>query len=414
MNNTQKINFTGAQLHLGQSMIVKDILSTDAMYYTICTPRQFGKSFMAVQLMLYFALNYPNSKLMFTSPVYAQASKVFKELIKGIKDSGVIDRFNGAENSVIFINGSELYFKSIQQPDNLRGYDIDYMFCDEAAIYKKTVFDEVLKPMLTVRGKKCFLFSTPKGKNWFYSMYKLGMNPDKKRYRAYIGSSDNNPYANQEEIKDAKTVLPESVFKQEYLAEFIDDGGTVFLNVNANSTIKAWEQPIPSKVYYAGIDLGRQDDFTVLTIFDNLGNNVYTYRKNKVEWTSIINELAQILNKYKPKQTLVECNGIGDVVFSMLKEKYKNLTPWITSNQSKQDIIEELIRCFQESTIKIPTKDLFPELHLELSDFSFTYSTKSRKILYGARDGHDDTIMSMAIANHSKKTGVTKGIYAIR
>jgi phage FluMu gp28-like protein len=414
MNNSQKIKFTGAQLHQGQLMIVQDILSTDAMFYTICTPRQFGKSFMAVQLMLYYALNFPNSKLMFTTPVYAQASKVFKELMQGIKDAGVIDRFNAAENSVIFINGSELFFKSIQQPDNLRGYSIDYLFLDEAAMYKDEIFSAVLRPMLTVRGKKCFLFSTPKGKNFFYSLYSKGLNSLDIRYRSYIGSSEFNPFANKEEIEDARKTLPESLFRQEYLAEFIDDGGEVFLNVNANSTIKAWEQPISSKIYYAGIDLGRQDDFTVLTIFDNLGNNVYTYRKNKVEWTSIITELAQILNIYKPRYTLVECNGIGDVVFSMLKQKFSNITPWITSNQSKQDIIEELILGFQDNEIKIATKSLFPELHLEISDFSFEYSRKTRKIMYAARNGHDDTIMSMAIANHARKTGVTKGIYAIR
>jgi hypothetical protein len=98
----------------------------------------------------------------------------------------------------------------------------------------------------------------------------------------------------------------------------------------------------------------------------------------------------------------------------MLKQKFSNITPWITSNQSKQDIIEELILGFQDNEIKIATKSLFPELHLEISDFSFEYSRKTRKIMYAARNGHDDTIMSMAIANHARKTGVTKGIYAIR
>ena len=163
--------------------LVSDIISSNAMYYTIVTPRQFGTSFMAVQLMLYYALNYPGSKLMFTSPVYSQASKVFKELMDGVRGSGVIKKFNGAENSLIFINGSELFFKSVQLADNLRGYSIDYLFCDEAAVYKEEVFNAVLRPMLTVRGKKCFLFSTPRGKNWFYTTYKKA--GENKRYKSY-------------------------------------------------------------------------------------------------------------------------------------------------------------------------------------------------------------------------------------
>ncbi len=383
------------------------------MYYTICTPRQFGKSFMATQMMLYYALNFPNSKLMFTTPVYSQSSKVFKELLQGTKNSGVIDRFNAAENSVIFINGSELFFKSVQQPDNLRGYSIDYMFCDEAAMYKDEVFFAVLRPMLTVRGKKCFLFSTPKGKNFFYDFYIKGLDDDQPRYRSYKGSSEFNPYANKEEIENARETLPESLFRQEFLAEFVDDGGVVFSNVKPNSTVTKWQEPILGEIYYAGIDLGRQNDFTVLTIMNQKGKVVYVYRNNKVEWSLIIKEMASILKKYNPRYTLVECNGIGDVVYSMLKKEYSNISPWITTNQSKQDIIEDLILAFQDNLIKIPTKTLFEPLHIELNDFSFSYSRKTRKTLYGARNGHDDTVMSIAICYHAKKTGVTKGQYVI-
>ena len=407
-----KIKFIGGELHKGQLEIVKDILISDAMYYTICTPRQFGKSYMALQLMLYYALNFPNSKLMFCTPVYSQAAKVFKELLEGIKNTGAVEKFNSAENSIIFINGSELYFKSIQQPENLRGYSIDYMFLDEAAQYKDEIFYAVLRPMLTVRGKKCFLFSTPKGKNFFYDLFTKGNRKD-PRYKAYKGSSDYNPFANIQEIEDARKTLPESLFKQEYEAEFIDDGGEVFINVKQNAIISSWSEPEYDKIYFAGIDLGRQDDFTVLTIFDNIGRIVYIYRNNKVDWVLIISELATILKKYNPRYTLVECNGIGDVVFSMLKKQFSNITSWMTTNQSKQDIIEELILDFQNNIIKVPTKSLFEHLHDELSDFSFTYSRKTRHIMYGARNGHDDTVMSLAIANHARRTGVTKGQYAV-
>lgn len=410
---SQKINFTAAKLHQGQTEIIKDILSTDAMFYTICTPRQFGKSFMAVQLMLYYALNFPNSKLMFTSPVYSQASKVYKELMNGIRDTGIIDRHNSAENSVIFINGSELFFKSVQLPDNLRGYSIDYLFLDEAGMYKDEIFSAVLRPMLTVRGKKCFMFSTPKGKNFFYEFFIRGRDPEQPRYRSYKGNSDRNPYANREEIEDARKTLPDALFRQEYLAEFVDDGGDVFQNVSVNSTITQFKEPVSGEIYYAGIDLGRQDDYTVLTIFDRTGNVAYIYRKNKVDWTLILSEVANILNKFKPRYTLVECNGIGDVVFSMLKTKFANISPWITSNDSKQGIIEELILDFQDNNIKIPTKSLFEPLHTELDDFTFTYSKKTRKIFYAARTAHDDCVMSMAIANHARRNGATKGQYFI-
>lgn len=411
MQQNEKIVYVGATLHEGQRQIVSDIISSVAMYYTIVTPRQFGKSFMAVQLMLYYALNYPGSKLMFTSPVYSQASKVFKELMDGVRGSGVIKKFNGAENSLIFINGSELFFKSVQLADNLRGYSIDYLFCDEAAVYKEEAFNAVLRPMLTVRGKKCFLFSTPHGKNWFYTTYKKA--GENKRYRSYKGCSSLNPYANQEEINDAKRALPEALFRQEYLGEFVDSGGEVFINVNKCAKMFTFVNKLDNIQYYAGIDIGRQNDYTVVTIIGS-DNKVYKiHRVNKKGWSQIVQEVANVLKEYNPRYTLVETNGIGDVFFDNLKALYPNITPWITSNSSKQMIIEELILAFQDEAISIPTYDLFSALHDELSDFTFNYNIKTRNISYGARTGHDDTVMSLAIANHARKTGATKGVYAI-
>lgn len=410
-----KITLLGARLHPGQVKVMKGILTSNAMYHVVVSPRQFGKSFFGIQALLYFAMNNDNSKCMWVSPTYSQASKTWKEMIEGIQDSKIVKKFNGAENSIILINGSEIYFKSVQLYQNLRGYSINYMILDEAAYYKDEAFNSVLRPMLSVQGKKCILLSTPKGKsNFFYNMYMKGIDPNERRYESYVCKTADNPYANMDEIADAKKFLPASLFRQEYEGTFEDDGGDVFQNITKNALISEWREPQPGKIYYCGIDLGRQDDFTVCTILDQAGNVCYIYRKNLTEWTTIIDDLVKILTKYSPRKTLIEANGIGDVVYSTIKQRYKNVDPWITTNQSKQDIIESLILAFEDMAIKIPTKELFEPLHSELNDFTFTYSKKTRKIQYAARSVHDDTVMSISIAWQAKQTGSTKGLYAIR
>jgi hypothetical protein len=40
------------------------------------------------------------------------------------------------------------------------------------------------------------------------------------------------PYMQKEEIDDARLTLPPNIFKQEYLAEFLDSGGEVFTNIS--------------------------------------------------------------------------------------------------------------------------------------------------------------------------------------
>jgi PBSX family phage terminase large subunit len=364
------------------------------------------------QLMLYYAQK-PNMKIMLTTLSYSQAKKIMKELLNGIENMNIIKSFNRSENSIILINGTEIFFKSVKLPDNIVGEDIDYMFCDEAALYKDGIFDLALRPMLKVRGKKCFFFSTPRGKNWFYKMYQRGADDRQKRYECYKGSAYGNPFANKEEIEDARKCLPPALFRQEYLGEFVDDGGDVFNEFKNLSVIDKWISPISGEIYYAGIDLGRQNDFTVLTILNKRGEVVMIYRDNNKSWPLLVSKLASILKKYNPRYTLVESNGIGDVVYDLLKAQYSKIEAFTTSINSKQMIIEELILAFDEKTLRLPSVNLFKVLSDELSDFTFNYNKKTRNISYAARTGHDDTVMSLAFANHAMKHYASRGQYRI-
>jgi hypothetical protein len=59
-----------------------------------------------------------------------------------------------------------------------------------------------------------------------------------------------------------------------------------------------------------------------------------------------------------------------------------------------------LQRSIEEKSIHIPSSALFPDLYDELTNFSFTYSQKSKQILYSALPGkHDDCVISLSLAN---------------
>jgi phage FluMu gp28-like protein len=402
--------YKGGKLHPGQQSIANDIISTDAMYYTICCPRQWGKSFLITQLLLYFSINNKNSISMLCSPTYQQSVKLFDELYKGVANSNIVKDKNRSNYEINLINGSKILFKSLQLPDNIRGYSIDYLYVDEAAMVQDKIFSEILRPMLTVRGKKCFLLSTPKGKNYFYNMFK--MSEVNERYKAYIGTNTENPYSNKDEIEDARLTLPDAIFRQEYMGEFISDGGEVFNNLDACAVMN-FQEPKGGETYYAGLDLGRANDFTVLTILNNKNEVVYVYRKNQTTWSIMVEDIMKILNKYNAR-LYVEVNSIGDVIGEMIKGRYKNTEYFQTTHESKSMIVEHLISEFQNNTIKIPKKEVFPTLINELQDFSFKYSKASRKILYSARNGHDDAVISLCLAVHAKKCGGNYGKYFVQ
>jgi hypothetical protein len=145
---------------------------------------------------------------------------------------------------------------------------------------------------------------------------------------------------------------------------------------------------------------------------DNNGNIVEIYRDNHKAWNDMIIELSALINKYNAK-TYIEVNNVGDVIFEQLKGKVKQIEPFVTSNRSKTEAIEGLILDLNEGNIKIPNKELFSPLHNELSVFTYEYSPSSRTIKYGSPNGHhDDTVISLAIANLCRKKLRTLGTYS--
>lgn len=365
---------------------------------------------MAINLVLYWGINHGPCKILWVSPVYSQSSKVLKELMQAVGSSGIIKSCNYSDNYVSLKNGTEIFFRSAERYDNIRGMTMDYGIIDEAAFCKDEAWTEAIKPVFLVKGKKVLFISTPKGSNYFKNLYQLGLSEDHPNYKSYTGSSYDTPFIDKEEIEDARRTLPENVFRQEYLAEFIDSGGEVFSNINKN-IFQNWSQPV-GKVF-CGIDLGKQEDYTVATFIDQDGKIIDIYRDNKTEWSRMTTEILKRLKKWNAT-AMVEVNSIGDVIYEQIKKEWQNSHPFITSSKSKNEIVEGLILDMNEITIKIPDAELFPSLYSELSTFTYTYNPKTRNIKYGHPSGlHDDTVMSLAIANYCRKTQKTVGAYAV-
>ena len=404
------MKFTGFTPHTKQRDMVQQILGSAAKYHVACVGRQFGKSLMAINLSLYWMINEGPVKVLWVSPVYSQTTKVQKELMQAIGASGIVKNCNYSDNYIRLKNDSEIIFRSAEKYDNIRGLTVDYGILDEAAFMKEDAWKEAIKPVFLVRGKKVLFISTPKGKNWFHELFQLAKSNDYDNYAHYTGSSYDTPYINPEEIEDAKRTLPPNVFQQEYLARFIDSGGEVFSNLQSN-IMPTWGQN-NSKIY-CGVDLGKQEDFTVATFMNAQGKVVDIYRANAQEWTTMTGEIIKRIKQYNAT-VMIEVNSIGDVIFEQVKSQWADTHPFMTTSKSKNEIIEGLILDMNEDTIGIPDALTFPPLLSELEVFTYEYNPKTRNIRYGHPSGlHDDCVISLAIANYNRKQNKTLGTYAV-
>ena len=404
------MNVTLFTPHFGQETIINGFADSAHKFGVVATGRQFGKSLLAQNLILYWLLQNPNQKGCWISPVYNQCRKVFQELNNASHE--IITKSNKAELTIEFVNGSTLIFLSSERADSIRGFSFNYVIIDEASFVAEQAVNEAIFPTLSALGKKCLMISTPKGKNWFYNYYIRGTN-DNHEVISFKGRSIDNPFIDQNFINEQSKTLPDSIFRQEYLSEFTDAGSDVFTNVDNVCILNGWTEPRNGERYFAGIDFGITNDFSVLSIVSESGRLCYVERINGTSYTDISRHFISALKKYRITAGNAEINGPGLPVFELINSEVRALRGFTTTNDSKAQGIRTLIYDIQEGILELPHKDFFPHLYNELNAYSYKINATGT-ISFNAPSGYyDDCVMSLMLANESRTKSVVKksGIY---
>ncbi|PXV58798.1 terminase family protein [Dysgonomonas alginatilytica] len=410
--------------HQGQQEIHKYICNPNQKEVSktifLCCSRRWGKSYFALNQALYDALNVPNNKIGFLTPTYKLASELFNLLYAALGDSFpyYLSKAKGANSSSLkfrFNNGSSIEFHSfISQPENLRGLTFTELYIDEFCLMDKDVYDAIVRP-ITLTCTRVVMMSTPRGKSHFsHKIYLWGLKSEYKNYKSFHFDIYSNPLIPKSEVELIKESIPELIFRQEILAEWIEDDLTaLFKNVD-EVTVNI--DNLPVKRMYAGFDVGLVDS-SVLSISDEDNNVKYIYRFNNTThqdqtYELIVEQVIQKLKYHNVVSCIVELNGVGKPVFDMLKSSAQRngcrtqLIDWFqkNKNKNKNNIIEHLIILFQNKQIKISNDiECLDQLRLELKNFGMEFNPKTRTIRYCAKRGHDDIIMSLAMCMEAVK-----------
>ncbi|CAB4153770.1 large terminase protein [uncultured Caudovirales phage] len=390
--------------HDKQKNIHSSINNENYKYYVLNIGRQFGKTMLGINQMLYWAINDKGCNIAWVTPIYKQGKKVFDEFEKVTIKSGLFE-YNRSDLTIQGF-GSTINFFSGERPDNIRGNTFDYLIIDEMAFTRPELWSEVLSATVLVKGKKVIFISTPKGKNHFNQLA-LQHNYD-NRYKYFHFTSYDNPMIDVADLDERKRNLPDHIFRQEYLAEFLDNASGLFKDVR-----KAVSNNFDSnEVLFGGLDIGRADDYTVLTIINRSQQMVYVERWRQDDWTNIINKVAEVINRFKAK-TYVEVNNQGDVFYEMLKKHCDELIePYVTSSKTKPIMIEDLALAFEQGNITILNEGWLID---ELEAFTYIYDERTRGVKYSAPQGlHDDAVISLSLAIQSRKNLLNSGHYFIR
>jgi hypothetical protein len=385
--------------HRGQKQIIDNFSDSIHKFGIVATGRQFGKSLLAQNLMLYWLLQNQNQKGAWITPVYNQCRKIFQELTNAAHQ--IISQQNKAELTITFINGSTLQFLSTDNYNSIRGFSFHYMVIDEAAYVKQEAIESAVLPTLTALGKKCLIISTPKSKNWFYEYFVRG-SLNNATYISFKGVSHDNPHVDKGFLIEQHKSLPNEIYKQEYEAEFTDAGNDVFTNLDQICILNEWGIPRRSERYYCGIDTGITNDFTVCVIQSESGRIESIIRTNGRTFEEIGKDIILECNRWNIVGGFCETNGIGLAMFELLKPRIKKLQSFTTTQDSKAEGIRKLIYDIQEGKVELPSKQLMPEVFNEMSSYTFKYAANGNISFTHPPGMHDDLVDAIMLANLSR------------
>ncbi|MCB9508504.1 MAG: hypothetical protein H6697_12680 [Myxococcales bacterium] len=336
------------------------------------------------------------------APTYDLADKVFREIVDivGRRLKHRIVMLRESDRKLVLRNMlgglSEVRAKSADNPTSLLGEGLDWLIVDEAARLAPRIWQGHLSQRLIDRRGWALLISTPKGKSWFYELFRRGRGGDPD-FASWNSPSWENPYLDRALIEQERARLPERVFGQEYGGEFLEGAGAVFRGVRDVAT-GDWQPPMLGQHYVAGLDLAKVEDYTVLVVMNTRREVVFVDRFHRIDWSLQVRRIVEITHSYNVGRTLVDTTGAGEPIYETLLRAGCRVAPYPFTARSKSAIIDSLAMMIERQEINLPRPDIWPEGIDELESFEYAI-TDSGHVSSGAPSGmHDDCVIALALA----------------
>jgi hypothetical protein len=350
------------------------------------------------------------------APTYDLADRVFRELQLTIMEKlpHRVISMRESDRRILLRNlaggRSEIRAKSADNPVSLLGEGLDWLIVDEASRLKPTIWQAHLSQRLIDKQGWALLISTPKGKGYFYDLWRRGAGDD-DAFAAWNNPSWTNPLLDAALIESERSRLPERVFLQEFGAEFIEGAGAVFRNVREAATGVARRRN-PANTYYAGLDLARIEDYTVVVIMNEYGRVVAWDRFHRIDWEVQVQRIAKITERFDVRSMWVDTTGKGEPVFEQLRLAGCRAEPYTFTQRSKAALINNLAMLLEKGALELPKVDLWPELIDELEGFEYSV-TDAGNVRTGAPSGsHDDCVVALALAAWCMRPRKQNFVYA--
>ncbi len=186
--------------------------------------RQWGKSSVAAVKAIHRACSRPDTTVLVAAPSRRQSAQFLVRAKKLMRAGGMRIKGDGAnELSLGFPNGSRIVgLPGVEE--TVRGFTASLVLIDEASRVSDAMY-EALRPMLAVEDGDLWLMSTPYEKRgFFWETWEYG-GPDGFRVKAPVSQCSR---ISAKFLAKEQAGLDESVYRREYMCEFLDNRYAVF------------------------------------------------------------------------------------------------------------------------------------------------------------------------------------------
>lgn len=255
-----------------------------------------------------------------------------------------------SERTITTDRGGFFAIYSDDNIDAIRSEDFDLVINDEASRIKAESIEEAIVPTLADRDGSLINISTPRGRNWWYDAC-MSAKLDGREHAFFTAPSSANPNPNiQKAAALAQERVARSVYEQEWLAQFVEDGLTLFTIADIDRAAQPYPTPT-GRNFLTTVDVGRRRDATIINTFETSEKPYCRVAFNRLERVPypVIQEAIERQATEYPGTLIIESNGVGDPLIENLNVPAQ---PFITTAKSKVQALQALQLLFEQGNLR--------------------------------------------------------------
>lgn len=419
--------------------------------------RQTGKSTVIASYLLHRLLygkgcvvngEHMDERIAIIAPIKEQINNLYEKVVTLVDKSPFISNYIIKMNTerIVLKNGNRANLMSASPGSHIRGYTATCIVIDESQDILDHKYHADIMPFGSTTDALIIEAGTPKTKNHFYRSMSA------KHIKVVKQPWFECPFISKEFVMAQKEVSPDSLWRQEYMCEFVEEGVLAFPSIlfepeikdgketgrhnlaeykyikHENELTKRLVEKILEDVrngaqFVAGLDLGKQNDNSVYTVYRVDIRPIRLEVKIKFPLETLYKRIAEVIGifhrafgpyefnfDYTNEKGFLERLRENDVPAYIDKKRIRSAIAF--GNKNKGEMINTTRLLLEQYQLQLPSS---AEMMIqEFLNQQFELNSQEQKSYFHPSGENDDSLWSTLLALKNITTFTTDDILTFK